>query len=798
MYIWLQDIRQALRRLAARPGFTAVAVLTLAVGIGANSAIFSVVDALWLRFFNLPNADRMVVLWGFFPGQLEMPLSLPDYRDYRDQNTSFEHLAAYRADGVTLVENEGGVRLTVAEASASIAEVVGFRPLHGRFFNTEDDRVEAPPVAVLSYSLWRDRFGSDTKVIGETLTFDGQPTTVIGVVPDLRLEFLGMPELWMPLAHTDPALDDRGRRSNTMATGLLKEGVTIEQARTDVQAIAARLAAEYPENNYDTSAGVALMRDRLMQDYKPALQLLWGAVLLVLLIACANVANLLLARGAERRRELAVRTSLGAGRRRLLRLLLSESLTLAIAGGAGGLLLALWAIDALGSVAQRFSPGHAVSLDGRVLGFTLTLTLATGLLFGLAPVFQAWRLDVQNVLKDGGSGGDRRGQWLRQLLVAGQVALAVVLSIAAGLLAHSMWQLQNSDPGYRTDGVLTAQLTLKPSDYDEAGMLNFTQALLPELQALPDVETAAFGYPAPLSRSRSGSNFQPDTIESSEPGDQPSISFHIVSPEYLEALQIPLLRGRWFSPQDAVDSPGVAVIDRLTAERYWPDMDPLGRRLKRGGGEWLEVVGVVESVHYMRLDGEPEPCLYFPLAQNPTSFLGIVLHSRGGDAAALTGSVRAAVSRLDPSLPLENNATLTERVAQHSRSRRYPALMLGLFAILALSLAAVGIYGVVSYSVTRRTREIGLRMALGARRDQVMRGVLGQGLRLSLSGAAIGLLAAVGLSRFLESLLYQVEPLDPSTFATVAAGLVVIALLAGYPAARRAARVEPMTALRYE
>ena len=792
----LLDLRHALRLLAKRPAFTAVAVLTLALGIGANSAIFSVVDGLWLRFSRFPDAERLMVLWETFPGESHMSVALPNFRDWREQSQSFETLAAYRGVTYTLTGSGDPELVGVGLATADLFSTLGVEPLLGRSFSAQEDQPGAQ-VAVLSQHLWQRRFGADPGAVGRTVTLNGTAFTVLGVMPELRLESLGYADLWAPISLSEARLENRGRHSNTHAVGRLRPGVTLDQARAEMTTIAERLAAAYPQTNSQSGVSVQPLREQLLSDYKTALQVLWAAVTFVLLIACANVANLLLAQGSSRQQELAVRASLGAGRGRLLRLLLTESLVLGLAGGAGALLLALWGVDSLRAALGDEPQAQLIRLDGRVLGFTLLLAVGTSLLFGLAPVLQAWRLDVQQVLKTGTGGG--AGTRLRQLLVAGQVALAVVLSIAAALMAFSLLRLHQVDPGFKAESVLSLELDLPAQRYaDDETRRRFAERLLPELRAVAGVETAGVGYPLPMTGSRNATSVLLEGQAPPADGEMlPSLPFQVVSPGYLEALGIRVLDGRGFTDADGPDAPPVALVDRTLAEHTWPGESAVGKQLRLSDSDWIPIVGVVEAVQYQSPDRAPEPRFYLPFAQRPPGTFGVVLHT-AGEPTTWTSGVRRAVARLDPLLAINDVQSMTARVAGRAAARRYPAVLIGLFAVLALCLAAVGIYGVVAYSVTQRTREIGLRMALGARREDVLWSVLRQGAGLALAGSLAGLAGAWALTRFLSSLLFQVQAADPATFAAVALGLVGIALLAGYPAARRAARVDPMTALRWE
>jgi putative ABC transport system permease protein len=808
--IW-QDMRYALRMLLKSPGFTFVAVLALALGIGANSAIFSVVNAVLLRPLPFTEPDRLVILWEKTQTQ-DTSVSYPNFIDWRDQNTVFERITAFRRDSFNLPGAGEPERLAGRLVSGNFFETLGVQPFVGRGFVEQDDQPGSAPAVVLSYGFWQRRFGGDTSVVNRQLTLNDKSYTVVGITPaDFR--FASDSDIYVPMGLSVaevPFYKERGSHPGLWVTGRLKPGVTMEGARAELDTIMARLGQQYPETNKGRRIHIESLYENTVQDVRPALLILLGAVGFVLLIACANVANLLLARSAARQKEIAIRTALGASRWRIVRQLLTESLLLGVMGGVLGLLLALWGTDLLIAAAPEGVPRLSdASIDLRVLGFTLGVAVLTGLVFGLAPALQASKTDLNESLKETERGSTGSRQRLRGALVVSEVALALVLLIGAGLMVKSLWQLQRIDTGFDPNHVLALQLSLKGERAaDPQKVQNFLAQVEQRVKALPGVEAVAFTNGLPFA----GAAEQSFNIVGRLNPDNDSTPYSAVryttSPDYLQALGISLRRGRYFTAQDRLDSPPVVVIDETLARKHFPDEDPLGQRLQIGQTGTLpyEIVGVVGHVKHYGLDGEVpvEAQFYFPLSQVPVERMpnianGISVVARTQiEPQSLAAPVRSQILSVAPDQPVFNVRTMKEIVNESIASRRFSMFLLLVFALVALVLAAVGIYGVMAYSVTQRTHEIGIRMALGAQAADVLRMILRQGLLLILVGIAVGLAVAFALTRVLASLLYGVSATDPLTFAAISLLLVTVALLACYIPARRATKVDPMVALRYE
>ena len=809
--LW-QDVRYGARMIWKRPGFTAVVVLALALGIGANTAIFSVVNAVLLRPLPFQDPERIVVVSETVRRETveRRPLSYPDFVDWREQNQVFAELAAFDTASLTLTGSGEPERVEGEIVSASYFPLLGAQAAVGRtFLASEDVTPDTHPVVVLSHTFWQRRFNGDASVIGSTINFNERAFTVVGIMPENFRGVSGQAEAWIPMmmlsvVRSTQFLQQRGTRWHA-ALARLKPGVSVEQAQAEMDTIMRRLEQEYQDTNRDRGALVIPAQEEYFSDIRPTLLVLLGAVGFVLLIACANVANLLLARAASRQKEIAIRTALGAGRWRLVRQLLTESVLLALLGGAVGLLFAVWGVDFLAAMNPVELPTFVrIRVDAWALGFTLLISLLVGVVFGLAPALQASRPDLNETLKEGGrssSGGAGR-QRLRGALVVAEVALALVLLVGAGLMLKSFQRLQTFDPGFRADNLLTMWVSLPTQRYNNQARAIFSQQLLERLAALPGAQSAALASDFPLSGSSSATNIILEgAADERAGGESVRIYRHSVSPGFFNTLGISLLRGRDFNAQDTQGAQPVAIISEAMARRYWPEGDAMGQRFRTGGDNdpWVSIVGIVGNAKHRRLINErnTDPDIYYAFAQAPTRDIGIVIRS-ATDAASLTTALRREAQSLDANLPLYDIQPMAQRLAAQTAGMRFSAWLLGIFAAMALLLAAAGIYGVMSYSVTQRTHEIAIRMALGARAADVLRMVVGQGMRLVLLGVGICLAAAFALTRLMRSLLYEVSATDPLVFILIALLLTGIALIASYIPARRATKVDPMEALRYE
>ena len=805
-----QDIRFGFRTLVRSPATSAVALLTLALGIGANTAIFSVVNGVLLEPLPFPDPGELVVVTESNPGRgfPRFSVSPPNFDDWRRQNQVFESLAAASNGQFSLTGGERPEAVPGALVTPELFRVSGVEPMLGRGFLPEEGLPGGPKVVVLAHGLWQRRFGSDPGILTRQIQIDGESHTVVGVMPP-GFSLPSKRELWLPLPWDFP-LDMRGAHF-LIVFGRLKDGVSLEKARTEMVALAARLERQYPETNTGWTVVLRRLQDAMVENVRPALLLLLAAVSFVLLIACANVANLLLARLAAREREIAVRTALGAGRVRLIRQMVTESLVLFLVGGALGLLVAAWATRGLVALYGEDLPrGMEVGLDGRVLLFTLLLSLVTGLLFGLAPALSATSGGLFGALKEGGRAvaGGARGRLVRHLLVLAEVAVALVLLVGAGLLLQSFARLRGVDPGFRPEGVLTAGIPLPEKKYvDAERQIVFTRELLDRLQAIPGVESAGTAYPLPLDGDGFSLAFSVQGRPEPPNGQEPSANIRLVTPDFFKILGVRLLQGRVFTPHDDQKSLPVIVINKTMASRIWPGENPIGKRITFGGTdgpdvEWMEVVGVVADIRHQTLDQEGGSECYWPQLQRPVSGqISIVLRS-AGDPAQLAGALREAVQSIDRDLPVERVRTMETVVAESLAGSRFQTVLLGIFAAVALLLAAIGVYGVISYSVAQRTHEIGIRMALGARRPEVLGLVIRQGMALVLAGVGVGLalagLLVWWLSERIAAFLYEGRALDPLTFVAVPLVLLTVALLANWLPARRATQVEPVVALRSE
>jgi putative ABC transport system permease protein len=803
-----QDVRYGLRVLLKNPGFTAVAVIALAIGIGANSAIFSVVNTVLLRPLPYKDSERLVMVWedDTKHGYPRDTPAAANYVDWRDQNKVFEGMAAIAEQSFNLTGVGEPERIVGRRVSANLFSLLGVAPQLGRAFLPEEDAPGAGRVVMLSYGLWQRRFGSDPALVGKPLTLNGEPHTVVGVMPK-GFEFpTREDELWVPIAFTQQQAASRGNHYLEVIARL-KPGVELEQAQAEMSTIASRLSQQYPEQNTELGAVVVPLHEQVVGDIKPALLVLLGAVGFVLLVACANVANLLLARAAVRQKEIALRVALGASRLRLIRQFLTESVLLAALGGVAGLLLALWGVNLLKAfIPENISQLKAISVDAKVLGFTLLVSMLTGFIFGLAPATQASSFNLNETLKEGGrdAASGARGKRIRSLLVVAEVAVSLVLLIGAGLLINSFMRLRSVDPGFRADNLLTMNVLLPQQKYPEqARRTAFYDDLIRRVEALPGVRSASVTNWIPLVSQGDSVGVTVEGQPDPGPGKTPIVVTRVVGPHYFKTMGVQLVRGRDFDErQDRLDAPAVVVISEATARRFWPDEDPVGKRLAPGRvtspEDWCQVVGVVKDVHQFDLAAEPRPQMYFTYAQAEFFAPRHLVVSTDVDPLSLAGTVRKTVWEIDRDQPVSNVSTMEDVLSDSLARQRFSMLLLGIFAGVALVLAAVGLYGVMSYTVAQRTREIGLRMALGAQQRDVLRLVVWQVLKLVLVGVAVGLVAAFALTRVMTSLLFGVSATDPATLATISAVLIAVALVASYVPARRATKVDPLIALRYE
>jgi putative ABC transport system permease protein len=806
----LKDIAYATRILRRSPGFTMTAVLTLALGIGANTAIFSVVNATLLRPLPFPHPERIVAIQNQYKsiGLDSAAASVADYVDYRKQRHLFSEVAAVNTDDFNLTGVDRPERLQCGEATSGLFTVLGVQPVLGRVFTYEEDQPGRNQVVLLTEGLWKRRFGGDPNVLGRTIHLNDKPYTVVGIVPSI-LQWFAPLDAWIPTGFT-PAQMSPALRTNQFLFILarLQPGMSLERARAGMAAFAGVLAKNFPDQ-YPASSGWAIRVDSLNEllvgDIRGALLVLLAAVGFVLLIACANVANLLLARAAGRMRELSIRAALGAAKWRIARQLLTESVMLSLLGGAAGVLLGSWGVGFLVKNGPQELPRlDEVAIDGRVLAFTAAIALLTGLLFGLAPVLQVATGNLHDLLKLGarGAAGSLRRHRTRNTLVIAEVAISLVLLVAAGLLLRSFASLEKVDPGFRAQNVLTFGVSLPPVRYrTDAQTSGFFHALLDRVSTLPGVSTAGAVNPLPFTGSNMSGSFSIEGHDVPAGGTAPHADQRIVSPGYFKTMGIPLRRGRLVADSDREGAPLAAVVDEALAHEYFKDQDPIGRHLRRGrgsGGPWATVVGVVGHVQHSALDSKQRKAtLYWSYLQRPAQSVQVVVRT-AGDPMALANGIQREVSSLDKDVPIFDVKTMDQRVAASLANRRFAAWLLAAFSFIAMLLAAVGLYGVMAQTVLQRSREIGVRMALGAQSGDVLRMILRQGAILIAGGIIAGTVAALGLTSLMKSLLFAVKPTDPLTFAAVAALLTIVALAAAYLPARRATRLDPVTTLRDE
>jgi putative ABC transport system permease protein len=805
--LW-QDLRQGARSLVKQPTFTIVAVITLAIGISANTAIFSVVHAVLLQSLPYPDADRLVMVWETRrtnPSGQNV-INIGNFFDWKERNRVFEDMAAFRDTSVILTGGGEPEEIPSQVATTGLFNILGVSPILGRSFAPDDGKPGQPGVVVISYGLWQRRFGGDPRIIGRKLILNGAESTVIGVMP-AGFNWGSNPgslttengKIWSPLQIDEQNRPRRGR--GAMAVARIKAGISLEQARAEMSAIHGQIEQQYPEFNAGWGVNLVPLREQFAGKIRLALLALLGAVGMVLLIACANVANLLLARAAARQREVAVRAALGANRGRIIRQLLTESLLLAGLGGLAGLTLAWWGADLLVSLAPPDLLNLTqVKLNAVVLGFTLGITLATGVIFGLAPAFEATRLNLSESLKEGGkSAGGMRAQRLRSSLVVLEVAMALVLLVGAGLLIRSFTRLQGIDPGFNARNILTMSVALPRSKYDnDQKRVNFFREAVAQMQALPGVESAGAVNSLPFASFHSGTSVDIEGRPILPVVQKLKTGVMVTDANYFRTMQIPLKRGRLFTDQEAAEMRHVVIINEAFAQRHFQNEDPLGKRVTiymKDDNQPCEIIGIVGDSKHRGLDAGIGPMSYWPHPELASSGMTFVIRAKG-DASAITSGARNVIRTLDPAQPVGDARSMESLIGSSMAVARFNTLLLTIFAVVAMLLAGVGIYGVMAYSVEQRSREIGVRMALGARASDVLRLVVGRGMTLALLGVAIGVAASFALTRLMETMLFNVSATDPLTFAGIPLLLALVALLACLIPARRATKVDPMVALR--
>ncbi|HKQ79500.1 MAG TPA: ABC transporter permease [Blastocatellia bacterium] len=804
-----QDLRYGVRMLLKSPNYALIAVISLALGIGANTAIFSVVNTLLLKALPYHDPDRIVLVWGAdnqSAAAARSQVSATDVADWRRQNSVFAEITTYGNWSATLLSGNEPERINGIQVGDGYFSALQGKPLLGRVFLPEEQEDGKDFVIVLGHGLWQRRFGGDPQIIGRQVNLSGRPYTIVGVMPP---DFQSLPislveprgEFYRPVAEKYDEAERSSRHLRAIAR--LNPSVTLRQAQAEMSVIAHRLERQHPQDNTNYSVRLTTLTEDTVGGLRQTLLLLLGAVLFVLLIACANVSNLLLARAAARQKELSIRAALGAGRLRLLRQLLTESVLLSLTGGALGLLLARWGTSLIESLGAQVTPLlSGVKLDARVLTFTLMISLLTGVVFGLAPALHVSRPDLNETLKDAGhsAGAGAHGSRLRGALVVAEMALALVLLICAGLLIQSVLRLRAVNPGFNPSNLLTMNVALPSAKYPKPQQrVEFHNRLVERLVVLPGVNAAGFTSVLPFSSNFDGRGLAVED-QPKPPGAEISVDLYIITPDYLRTMAIPLRTGRPLTERDTEETPKVALINETMARALWPKQDPLGKRIKFPGSErnpqpWRSIVGVVADVAQYALDRQPPMQIYLADAQYPASFMTLVVRT-ASDPAGFASAVRNEVRALDKEQAVFGVAALEELIGASIALRRFLMLLLLSFAAVALSMAAVGIYGVISYAVTQRTREIGIRMALGAQASDVLRLVVGQGLRLVLSGVVIGLVVALGLTRLIKTMLFGVSARDPLTFIVISMLLTVVALLACWIPARRATKVDPLLALR--
>ena len=811
MDIFLRDLRYAARTLIKNPAFTAVAVLSIALGIGANTTVFSVINAVLLKSLPYKDPGSLVLIWGDSRNETTLAkrnqVSATDVADFRSQSTVFEDVATYAGWFPLMSGGTEPERVQGIQVGDGFFKIMQGQPLLGRVFTPEEQQDGNDFVIVLGYGLWQRRFNGDSGIVGKTIQLSGRPYNIVGVMgPDFKPlpSSLVSPEgqFYRPVAeaYNNDARDERHLR----AIARLKPGVTIEQARNEINVIAQRLEKEYPQTNHERGAHVVSITEDLVGAIRPTLLMVFGAVIFVLLVACANVANLLLARSTVRYREITIRAAIGAARGQLVRQLLTESLLLSLAAGVLGLLFAAWGTSLVASFGDKIHPlFQNTHIDLRVLGFTFVVSVLTGVIFGLAPALQISKPNLAESLKDSGRGrgGSSRNR-LRSALVVSEIALTLVLLVCAGLLTKTIVRLRNVDTGFNARNILSMNIGLPSIKYPKPeNQVAFFKDVTDRISSLPGVKAAGVTSVLPLSANFDGRGLMVEDLPRPR-GQEISVDLYVTTPGYLRAMEIPLVKGRLISEQDTTDAAKVALINTTMATQLWPNQDSLGKRIKFPGNEknpqpWRTVVGVVSDVAQYALDTKPPMQMYLPHAQFPTSFNNVVVKTET-DPMSIVAAIRREVLAVDKEQAIFNITTLEQLHAESILVRRFFMFLLLVFAGLALILAGVGIYGVMSYVATQRTHEIGIRMALGAQTRDVLKLIIGNGLALTLIGVSAGLAGAFALTRLMASLLFGVTATDATTFITVSAGLIAIALLACYLPARRATRIDPLVALRYE
>src|SRR5438034_4825051 len=817
----LKDIRFASRQLVKQPAFTSIAVVTIALAIGATTAVLSLVNGLMVRPLPYREPQQLVLLLQHFKSQnLErIPVSPPEFKDYEARAHSFEKLGALRYTNFSLAGEDRPERISGATVTADVLPLLGVSPIRSRFFQPEECSLGRDDVVIISARLWQRRFNSDPQIIGTKLLLNGKNFTVVGVMPasfDFPLQlfnlgnggqFGGRADIWKQLALTEEEMKKRGSRSYAMI-GRLAPGTSLAQAQAEIESINAQMRREHPDNYMqDNSFGgdVLSLQDLAVSGMRPALLILLGAVFLVLLIACANLTTMLLARAAAREREIVIRVALGAGRLRLLKQVFTESILLSLIGGVAGVLLALWGVESLKAVGEQTVPRlREVNIDLVVLGVTLAICVGTGIIFGLVPGLASSRPELTEALKEGGRSSTvgTRGHSLRNGLVIAEVALALVLLSGAGLLIKSFARLQNVNPGFNPRNALTFEVSLPKMQYpDDSSIVRFDNEAQRRIAALPGVQAAGFSTILPLAGTNSDSSFAIEGRPSDKNSPSPDEERREVSPDYFRALETPLIKGRFFTNADNVDAPLVIIVNQTFAKKFWPNEDALGKRIVMGGmsddPKWITIVGIVGDMRHFGLEVDPKPEMYVPFAQS-AYFTTIYVVRSNQDPRTLVPAIQREIQAIDPALPLANVRTFENVIGDSVAPRRLSVVLLGVFAGVAVLLASVGIYGVMSFLVVQRTQEIGVRMALGAQRSDVLKLILGRSLKLISAGAGIGLIVALMSTSTLRALLYNVSAFDTPTFTLVTILLAAVALAASYPPAMRATKADPIVALHAE